>query len=158
MFEIVEATKSDLPRLVDMFFESENYHRAHRPDIFKEPSRQQMSGFLEELFENENSMSLVAKVEGEVAGLVRFRKFEAPPIPGFKDRGRWHGVIEDLVVSEQFRRRGIASRLIKKSEEIMKEQGVSHIQLNVYSFNEGAQKLYKKMGYGEMYYRLGKDL
>lgn len=67
-----------------------------------------------------------------------------------------HAVIEELVVTASCRRQGIGKRLILEAEKRICADGVRHIQLNVFSFNSGAQTLYESLGYNPLYLRLGK--
>lgn len=53
--------------------------------------------------------------------------------------------IELLVVSEEFRKRGIGSALIKKAEEIAGDRGCIGIRVDTFNFQ--APGFYKKLGY-----------
>lgn len=55
--------------------------------------------------------------------------------------------ISNLAVSPNYRRQGIARRLLKNCEEITNKWGFSEIYLHVLDNNWQAQKLYKQCGY-----------
>lgn len=57
--------------------------------------------------------------------------------------------IEDLVVAESFRRRGIASRLLEAAESEARGRGYSRIGLSVGIDNMPARALYDRRGYRE---------
>jgi RimJ/RimL family protein N-acetyltransferase len=56
--------------------------------------------------------------------------------------------IYDIIISEDFRRRGYATRTLKLVEDRAKELGARSVGLHVFGHNHGAQALYEKMGYG----------
>ncbi len=58
------------------------------------------------------------------------------------------GRIFSLGVSKEFRKKGIAFRLVKLLEEEFCLRGIKQIQLEVYAFNITAQSFYKRCGYG----------
>ncbi|EDL66057.1 GNAT family N-acetyltransferase [Bacillus sp. SG-1] len=64
-----------------------------------------------------------------------------------------------LVVDPDVRGKGIASLLIKKTEEVAKDNKVDYIRTDTYSLNKKAQSLFKKNGFqqtGEIQF-MGKD-
>ncbi|MBA2534091.1 MAG: GNAT family N-acetyltransferase [Rubrobacter sp.] len=55
--------------------------------------------------------------------------------------------IYDIIVHEQFRRRGYASRILHLVEDKARELGANKIELHVFGHNHAAQTLYEKTGY-----------
>jgi RimJ/RimL family protein N-acetyltransferase len=55
--------------------------------------------------------------------------------------------IYDIIVYEQFRRRGYARRILKLAEDRARELGVARVELHVFGHNHAARALYKKTGY-----------
>jgi ribosomal protein S18 acetylase RimI-like enzyme len=68
-------------------------------------------------------------------------------------KGRDFGYIEDLHIDELYRGKGIGSNLIKLMIKDCKRQGGYKIELVTGYDNEGARKLYEKLGFR----RLGTD-
>jgi RimJ/RimL family protein N-acetyltransferase len=56
--------------------------------------------------------------------------------------------IYDIIINENFRRRGYASRTLELVEARAKELGAKSVELHVFGHNQGAQALYEKVGYG----------
>ena len=56
------------------------------------------------------------------------------------------GMLVELYVKPEFRQLGIAKRLLEFALEDMKEKGMKHVQLNVYSGNP-AKRLYDELGF-----------
>ena len=57
------------------------------------------------------------------------------------------GHITTLGVAPEYRRRGIAGRMLARVEEGFRRRRVSTVRLEVRSVNGGAQELYRKLGY-----------
>ena len=55
--------------------------------------------------------------------------------------------ITELYVAEKFRRRGVASQLMRFLEEYYRRQGIEHFQLFTGGDNRRAQALYEKLGF-----------
>jgi len=65
-----------------------------------------------------------------------------------EELGRKRGVTEHIYVRPQWRQRGLASALIARSLQILKEQGMQEAELGVDSENESAAfSLYQRIGY-----------
>ena len=55
--------------------------------------------------------------------------------------------IYDIIINENFRRRGYASRTLELVEARAKELGAKSVELHVFGHNQGAQALYEKVGH-----------
>lgn len=82
------------------------------------------------------------RVIGLIVGLINNEEestydFKAPK------RGR----VTELVVSKECRSNGIGKQLLDKMEEYFKEVGCKGILIDVFAYNENAQKFYIKNGY-----------
>ncbi len=89
----------------------------------------------EEAFENENAIIFVAVCEGEVVGFLNgsYVLDEAELL--------------NIVVSESFRKCGIAEKLMVAFEDYLSKIGVASIFLEVRESNLPAKRLYEKCGY-----------
>ena len=56
--------------------------------------------------------------------------------------------IYDIIINENFRRRGYATCTLELVEDRAGELGARSVELHVFGHNRGAQALYEKMGYG----------
>ena len=57
--------------------------------------------------------------------------------------------LSNIFVHPKFRRKGVATRLVNEMTDIAKSKGFSRIMLGVYTENENALRLYKKLGFTE---------
>ena len=63
--------------------------------------------------------------------------------------------IENVVVAEQQRRRGLGAGLVRRLLEQASEQGVTSVLLEVRQSNTAARRLYEKLGFSEVGRRTG---
>jgi len=95
---------------------------------------------LEQLYQNETTDLLVARHENKVIGMLTMQRLISSA------EGSFVGQIEDLVVQEDYRKMGVASRLINKMRNLAYEHGYKRIQLAADVNNENALKFYTRRG------------
>jgi ribosomal protein S18 acetylase RimI-like enzyme len=81
---------------------------------------------------------LVAELDGILAGFLICSPTSADPTCGWVLRVR---------VSEGMRRKGIATAMMLRAHELMKQAGIIHLMLSCSPANEGALALYSRLGY-----------
>lgn len=81
----------------------------------------------------------VALQESEVIGFCDIRPKQ---LPGFEHTGTL-----GMGVLEQYRRKGIGKKLLKKTISKARTQGMERIELEVYASNVPAIRLYEKIGF-----------
>lgn len=69
-----------------------------------------------------------------------------------------YGFIYDIFVEEQFRRKGIASMLLKSAEDYCITKGLDIVKLEVAANNPVALKLYERTGFTPERHFLGKKI
>jgi ribosomal-protein-alanine N-acetyltransferase len=94
------------------------------------------------LLSDYNSISLVAKVDNDIAGFI-IGQIDVEEEAVF-------GHIITLNVAPNFRRKGIAQMLLKEIETILKNKGINEVRLEVRQGNQAAINLYLKLGYKEI--------
>jgi ribosomal-protein-alanine acetyltransferase len=101
-------------------------------------SRQQISYLLTDY----NTIGLVAKINSDLAGFI-ILQLENQDDSIF-------GHIITLNVAADFRRLGVAQKMLAESENLLKSKGISECRLEVRQDNHAAIKLYKQLGYAEV--------
>lgn len=86
-----------------------------------------------------NSIALIAKVEGSIAGFV-IAQVEVEENTEF-------GHIITINIAPKHRHQRIATNLLKEIESILKQKGITECRLEVREDNHAAIKLYKTLGY-----------
>ena len=143
---IREATSNDLPRLIELLYESDILHWNALPDHFAipgEPARAE--DYVNHLLDEENGVILVAELEGVVIGLIQLAVFDERSGP--YRRKRPHAHIGDIVVSGEHRRTGVGRMLLAAADGWAKARGAEEIELTVWDFNDDAIALYESLGY-----------
>ena len=95
------------------------------------------------LFQSEPEFSLVADIEGELAGFALGYIIEKPRVP-------WnYGHLVWLGVDKKFQRFGVASKLLNEFREKMVSKNVRIMLIDTQADNEGAIKFFKKHGFSD---------
>ena len=95
-----------------------------------------VEGLLEEL-SNPTAVFRVALVDGQVAGYVGMHHIVD------------EGYVTNIAVFPQYRRRGVATKLMKTLMKYAKDNEMSMLSLEVRPSNEAARKLYEDLGFSE---------
>lgn len=99
---------------------------------------------------------LVAEIEGEVVGyaavMTRVRSEE------LEDGGMEYGLVADLMVLNQFRRRGIGRRLLEAAIQYASDRNVRRLRVGVLAANRAARRLYGSLGFQDYLLQLEKHL
>ncbi|WP_211654081.1 GNAT family N-acetyltransferase [Planococcus alpniumensis] len=66
--------------------------------------------------------------------------------------------IYHILIGEEYRKQGIATAVLQKLEEDMRNRGVTSMGLNVFGTNPNAYELYEKLGYQVQSISMGKRI
>lgn len=102
---------------------------------FSQPWSQRV---LESELENPNAVFFVAKCGAQVAGYVGMHRVLD------------EGYIANVAVDEGFRRRGVATALLKRLFAFARREKLGFVTLEVRESNEAAVAFYRKLGFGEV--------
>lgn len=97
---------------------------------------------LQKLLDSESSTLLVARAAEEssrIAGILCLTVYRVPT--GMRS------IIEDVVVDETMRRRGIGEALVRQAIELAREAGADGVSLTSNPQREAANSLYQAMGF-----------
>ncbi len=143
--KISVAGKSDFENIKYLLDIGEKYHRINLPTIFQEPEdRTPIYNYYEKIIGNNNLY--IAKIGDKIVGFIAFYLKTAPNLPIFVKKK--FAVIDNIVIAKEFRKIGIAEKLLQFLEEkVLVSKEIRDIELNVYEFNKPAIKLYEKFGY-----------
>lgn len=136
-------------------------HRVHfeaMPTIFREKVILPPREIFEKDLKNKERAALLAEINGKPVGLCIMQLKRIPNDSEYPLIPHIIAHIDDIYVSPEFRRRGIASLLYNEAEIIGREMGADKLQLNVWSFNKAAIGLYRKLGLEPIFYKMEKML
>lgn len=130
--KIRSATTDDLSSLTYLLSELFTLESDFTPNI-----RKQRQG-LASLMENDRSTLLVAEMKGDIIGVCTLQ-----PLISTAEGGTV-GIVEDLIISEKYRQKGIGAALLEAVEKIAISQGMSRLQLLIDKANVPANQFYDK--------------
>ena len=141
---IVRAETRHIPGMLRLLGQVGQVHHQLRPDIFRDGALKYDENALEALLRDENRPIFVGEDGGQVLGycFCVLKDYRGSGVQ--TDRVELY--IDDLCVEESARGQGIATALYDYVKAYAREMGCSHISLNVWCGNIGAQKFYEKMG------------
>ncbi len=135
----------DVERLVELWKELVDHHKNFDrgysefvPDVEKI-----QAAFYARTIRSRRSIMLVAEEDDIIIGFLFGSIASRPPV--FKIQK--HAFIGDLLVTKNFRRRGIGKILVDEFESWAKGKGVKFMTLAVYPENEAGMAFWKEMGF-----------
>jgi len=155
-FLIRQATQEDYEGLCAVIAEVDALHSEALPEVFRAADPPRTREFVSGIMADENAALFVAESDGQVIGFVLVRIERSRDIPIMVPRR--YAMIDDLAVLKRFHRRGVGQALMDKAHQWALSNGVSHIELSVAEFNQGAIAFYEKLGYATRSRRMWRSL
>ena len=150
-FRVRPATQADAPAIAEQYAAlhrdqwegggGEPPHDDHEPDWLSE---------VVTALDAPHVRTFVAEAGGRVIGTARVELAERPY---FRIAD-----IRRVYVDPAWRRRGVASELMRVAEAAAREGGAKEARLSVVAENASALQLYRKLGYGHFAVRLAKRI
>ena len=131
------ATLNDFDKgLLKVFIEGYRYHQNGRPDIFANISDNDLKN---DLIENFDRLNTIVILEDEsIVGYLSYN---------IKEKHTKKLDVDQLVILEQYRGKGLGKKLMDKAKKIAIDNGCDRIELNCWMFNENALAMYEHIGY-----------
>ncbi len=139
------AEEKDLPGVNKIREQVNTLHVSGRPDVFKPGFCPEMRERIYELWRSPDSDVIVAQRGGTICGMAAIEYLNKPESPYSRARKIYH-VIE-FGVEETHRRQGVGRELMDFIRTDAKAKGFSRIELDMWTFNETAQKFYEAVGF-----------
>lgn len=135
--EIREATTEDLNKgLLNVFIEGFRYHQNGRPDVYENLSDEELKKDLIKQFEN---LSMIVVIDNDI--IVGYLAYK------IKEKHVKKLYIDQLVITEQYRKKGLGKMLINKIKDIALKNNCDRIELNCWIFNKDAMAMYEHIGF-----------
>lgn len=142
--EIRKATIDDYDLFVQMNQEIHLLHVQAHPSIFKPTIQISKSIFKEFITLPEFLMSLAIE-NGACIGYVFCEMVTMPETPYTYERK--FAYIRHIYIQPAMRGKGIATQLLNLVKEFALKNQLTHVDLDVWTFNEAAHSLFKKFGF-----------
>jgi ribosomal protein S18 acetylase RimI-like enzyme len=153
---IREATAADLPAICVLGQEVNRMHHEAWPRVFAAPSDPHRDApHWQQSIANANATTFVGEQAGQLVGFITVSLVtESSPLLQASQLAR----VGTVCVAAALRGRGIGRVLMHRAEQWALQRGASYLRLNVWAFNEAAQRFYEELGYGVHSRILGKEL
>lgn len=134
---IKEASIEDINNgLLEVYIEGYRYHQNGRPDIFINVSNDTLK---EDLIKGFEEFKYLIAIENEkVVGYLAYKIKE-------KHSKKLH--VDQIIVSEVNRRKGIGKKLMNFVEQIADKEDCDRIELDCWTFNQNAINMYEYIGF-----------
>ena len=156
-FTIRRATEADAPALGRLGALLLRAHHAFDPQRFMAPGRNPEAGygsFLVSELGDDDVAVFVAEREGEVIGYV----YAGLEPRSWKELRDACGFIHDVAVLEGGRRGGIATALVDAAVDWLKACGAPRVVLWTAERNDGAQRLFDRIGFRRTMIEMTREL
>lgn len=153
MTEIIirPATIEDIKSLCELYVEFHEFHVRGLPDRLRSVGEaqsddsQRLSNDIKKIIASDDSTILLAEVDGRPVGLAEVYIREDKP--SHHTVSRRHGYLQNLAVTEKFRRQGVGDKLTDAAEMWARDKGAVEMRLDTWEFPEGPLEFYEKSGY-----------
>lgn len=151
-----EGELKDRTSLDELFREELEYHKNLLPDIFKIPEILVSEKWLESILDNDNIFLVVSEYNEKIVGTILYKIEKNPEDPILKERK--YGYIEEMIVKESFRGKGIGKKLLDYATEDFKSKDLKEIEINVWENNEIGLRFYEEQGFKTIRRRMKKEI
>ena len=147
MINIRKARIEDAARLEELYAELEEDAVFYQPQHFLMSPKGARSRQVEEILNNENQAMLVAEDDGKVIGFVHLLILQTKAISCLKPEKVVY--LQDLIVTAEYRSRGIGSVIMDAVKEFAKETGADFLRTQVFPGNTDGMRYYNRNGFSE---------
>jgi ribosomal protein S18 acetylase RimI-like enzyme len=139
------AVDGDVEQLAALSASVQELHVAGRPDVFKTVDAQVLGGLFRRRLAEASVRIWIAEIGGVVVGYaVTVDKRQEENLHTYPRSWR---EIEEIAVQAEYRRRGIASALLRHVEVATRADGISVVELNTWAFNDAARRSFERLGF-----------
>jgi GNAT superfamily N-acetyltransferase len=137
------AVEADLPRVLElldqmddsMYRQREDAGQAARLSVFRQ------------IAADPRQHLLVAEADGRIVGTVHL-----VVIPHLSRSCQPSGLVEEMVVDEAYRRKGVGAALLREVQRLAREAGCYKLALSSNLARRGAHRFYSRLGWQRTHY------
>lgn len=145
MIKIRRAKKEDFESLEELYTELEKDAVMYQPEHFLLSPKGARSKQLEEIISSENQIMLVAENEEKLIGFAHITFQKSKAFSCLKPQSNIY--LQDLVVTEAYRSRGIGTQLLNAAKDYGREKGVDFFRTQVFPMNKAGLRFYERNGF-----------
>jgi ribosomal protein S18 acetylase RimI-like enzyme len=144
--EVLKATESDLPRIVDLWWEMQSSHNEYDPRFYKTKSESECRNLARTYFSimiaDKDHLILLANEGGKTVGMIHLQISIKPPVYSLER----YASIREAVVSKPYRNRGIFRLLLNHAKDLLRLEKISLLEVGV-DVSNPASDVYKRAGF-----------
>jgi len=149
------ATKENLPAIKALWKEFMDFHKERDPFFARiDDAHEDFGRFMQSNLSKDDWLILVAAAGDQVIGYGSATIMLYPPI--YQDPR--YGYIQDIAVTEAYRRHGVGQRLFARMVTWFRKKNVSRLELEVAATNEVSQAFWQKIGFKDFTKKLAMTL
>lgn len=155
-FTIRRATTDDAGALAALSHVPQALHVAALPDLFKVPDRAELEQWYRTSLGRPTVHAWLAEVDGAAVGYVLAVERESESLAVCFAR-RWLE-LDQIGVSPTVRRRGLGRALTEEVLNHARANGFEQVELNTWTFNREAQRVFEALGFEPRRVRYGRGV
>lgn len=149
------ATKADITPIKELWKEFMDFHKDRDPFFSRlDDAHEDFGRFMQSNLSKDDWLILVATVGDQVIGYGSATIMSYPPI--YVDPR--YGYIQDVAVTEAYRRHGVGQQLFERMATWFQEKNVLRLELEVAVTNEVSQAFWRKIGFKDLTKKLAMNL
>ena len=153
---IRKAREHDYEAICELCEQVDRLHRQRLPHLFRKPDGPvREREYFQELLEDASMAMFVCEAGEALVGLVSVKVLHSVDMALLAPRR--YAEVDNLVVDDAHRRRGIGGALMTQAEEWAIKKGATSLELTVFEFNYPAYAMYDSLGYEVISHRMTKS-
>lgn len=141
MIRLIED--NDYFDLQKLFSQLYDIHYKNRPDSFND-AHPITEEYFEEILNSNCKHCYVYQEKEKIIGAILIKEYETDNYVTLKKRKLYE--VYDIVVDKNFRNKGIGRKLFEYITNLAKQNGISSVVVEVFTFNKDAIKFYQSIG------------
>lgn len=139
------AKESELVRVNELRKQVNDLHVEGKPEIFRAGFNDELRDFIYKIWKDPEQKIVVAELNGVVCGFAVLHHIHRPENPFMRERDFMD--VDEFCVDKEYRRQGIATKMMSFIRNYTKEKGIKRLELNMWEFNQDALAFYEKVGF-----------
>lgn len=139
------AKESELVRVNELRKQVNDLHVEGKSEIFRAGFNDELRDFIYKIWKDPEQKIVVAELNGVVCGFAVLHHIHRPGNPFMLERDFMD--VDEFCVDKEYRRQGIATKMMSFIRNYTKEKGIKHLELNMWEFNQDALAFYEAVGF-----------
>ena len=145
MITIRSANREDVTEIEKLYAELEKDAVYYQPEHFVMSPKGSRTKLTEGILESDTQIMLVAEDCGRIIGFAHVTLQKAKAFPCLKPQCNIY--LQDLVVTEKYRSKGIGTMLIDAAKQYGIDKGAEFMRTQVFPMNEDGLRFYQRNGF-----------